>query len=241
MTIHFFDWDGTIVSGRFVRTAYTQHCKAIGIVMTNEEQETIEKTGNFWTPIKERFEKVLPDRSHEEVHATADRLFWHFYGEELKKEIRTKGQNAYVPGMYGLIERLSTLGHQVSIATLAREDMVREFLKATGLSKYITHVFGQTEFFKPSKQAMLRSALELSLPKHLLEDPIHYAIGEHFFTNATMTGDRPSDITAGKSVGARTYFAKWGNGILNGVLPTACVNNAEELYEHLIAEDLPEQ
>ncbi|SDU90700.1 phosphoglycolate phosphatase [Microlunatus sagamiharensis] len=99
----------------------------------------------------------------------------------------------------GVVEVLARLSSRVRLATATakRTDTAAATLEAHGLSRFFTVVNGLDDDH-PTKTATLGRTLEL------LGDPEPARIA--------MVGDRHSDVSAGRDVGARTVGVLWGYG-----------------------------
>ncbi|MDO8660493.1 MAG: HAD hydrolase-like protein [Candidatus Woesearchaeota archaeon] len=204
----FWDFDGTVISGRIVSNAYRHHCTMIGFELSIQEMRAIEKTERFYETIQTRVETALPFHTSQEAKKTSSRLFWHAY----ERELLSAGDTAFERGMQAVLGVLSEK-HVLSIVTLADQQAVIRFLKKTKMLADITHVFGTSEYERSiSKQELARKAV-----KQLGRKP------------ALMIGDRSGDILAGRTVGACGVHVSWGNGVLNGISSEYTAKKPEDL------------
>lgn len=132
-----------------------------------------------------------------------------------------KFENIPYPGIETLLQKLTSNGHRLYVATSKPEMMSVEILEHFGLARYFDHICGALlDGVRDQKSAVIACLLE--------------RIGDA--ENAVMVGDTVFDVLGAKTHGIPTVAVAWGYGNCDDMRAAgaaAVANTADELYELL--------
>jgi len=175
-----FDLDGTLVDS--IPDILTSFIAAFGLVgLAAPPLESAR--ARVGAPLEEMYAAFAPPERVVEL-AAAYRVH---YPQHYRDNSRP------FPGVPALLAELAARGFGRAVATTKRTKMARSFVEHMGLSRSLDHVQGTDDFpHKPAPDVIFRALAALG------------------GAGAWMVGDSPSDITAGRAAGLKTYAVTWG-------------------------------
>jgi len=205
-----FDWDGTIAKPDVAVTAATRRFKTLGETIDPEWLKQAMKNNDHYKVNKQLISKYTGLVDDKELTTIMTDIFkYHYLGV-----IHEMGNKAIYDSMINVIKKLHEKGHKLAIASTLRSDLIRHSLKVLNIDSYFEKVYGNTPDLKYSKKDVVEMA------KKNLD-------GADF-----MIGDKEEDITAGKSIKAKTIYVTWGitNADLKGKADFT-IDKSEELLK----------
>lgn len=183
-----FDWDGTLATTKLAEKASIRRGKSLGKTFDNVWLKAAMKNDSHFATNKELIEKYTGIKDEGLQTEIMTNLFqYHYFA--IANEMKEK---CLLPKIKRLLQNLHKNNNTLFIATTMRTDIVKPILKNLHIAKYFTEVVGNDARLTRSKQDMLEQ-----LKKEYGQ--IHY-----------MIGDKPSDVEAGLSVGAKGVLVTWG-------------------------------
>ena len=179
-----FDLDGTLTdSSEGIVNSVRYMLEKRGLVIPDEA--TLHSF--IGPPLTETLSKLYDLTEKESQEAIA--IYREYYSEKGIKQL------AVYPGIIELLTELSTI-YNLAIATSKPEVFANQIIRETGLSKYISHIFGADLVGERSqKQAV-----------------IAYALKELENKSAIMIGDREFDILGAKANHLKSIGVLYGFG-----------------------------
>lgn len=204
-----FDLDGTLTdSGEGIINCAQLALKHFGLpVPTREEMRVF-----VGPPLHETFMKfgVPAEKTDEAIQVYRSRYI-----------PIGKFENTPYPGIRELLEKLTTNGHKLYVATSKPEKMSVEILEHFDLAKYFTLICGAS----------------MDLSRNSKADVIAYLLAQcGGAENAVMVGDTAFDVIGAKAHGIPTIGVSWGYGEVKDMEKAGAVGIAhsmEALYDLL--------
>ncbi|MBB6453592.1 pyrophosphatase PpaX [Salirhabdus euzebyi] len=201
-----FDLDGTLIDTNELIIASFTHTLNQYFPDKYSREEILEFIG---PPLKDSFEKVLPDKVEEMIGVYREHNLHH--------------HDSFVKAYDGVFETMKQLkeeGYQIAIVTTKISETAKRGLAVTNLADYFDVIIGldHVTHAKPHPEPIIR-ALEAFNGKA---------------SETLMVGDNSHDILAGKNAGVKTAGVAWtikGREALEKLNPDYMLEHISDLWK----------
>ena len=183
-----FDFDGTLGdSQKLITDTMLATIERLNLPMRSRE----ECARTIGLPLKECFSSIIP-MSDEEAEECAK-----VYSEIFNVK-NVPGVVKAFPGVVETLERLSSQGILMSIASSRSHRTLAKLMNELGLSRYITYLIAADDVVdkKPAAESVLKTLSHFNVEAH----------------ETLVVGDAEFDILMGRNAGTHTCGVTYGNG-----------------------------
>ena len=183
-----FDFDGTLGdSQKLITDTMLATIERLNLPMRSRE----ECARTIGLPLKECFSSIIPmtDEQAEECAKVYSEIF---------NEKNVPGVVKAFPGVVETLERLSSQGILMSIASSRSHRTLAKLMDELDLSKYITYLIAADDVVekKPAAESVLKTLRHFNIEAH----------------ETLVVGDTEFDILMGRNAGTHTCGVTYGNG-----------------------------
>lgn len=183
-----FDFDGTLGdSQKLITDTMLATIERLNLPMRSRE----ECARTIGLPLKECFSSIIPmtDEQAEECATVYSEIF---------NEKNVPGVVKAFPGVVETLERLSSQGILMSIASSRSHRTLAKLMDELDLSKYITYLIAADDVVekKPAAESVLKTLSHFNIEAH----------------ETLVVGDTEFDILMGRNAGTHTCGVTYGNG-----------------------------
>ena len=183
-----FDFDGTLGdSQKLITDTMLATIEKLNLPMRSRE----ECARTIGLPLKECFSSIIPmsDEQAEECAKVYSEIF---------NEKNVPGVVKAFPGVVETLERLSSQGIMMSIASSRSHRTLAKLMDELDLSKYITYLIAADDVVekKPAAESVLKTLRHFNVEAH----------------ETLVVGDAEFDILMGRNAGTHTCGVTYGNG-----------------------------
>jgi HAD hydrolase, family IA, variant 3 len=183
-----FDFDGTLGdSQKLITDTMLATIERLNLPMRSRE----ECARTIGLPLKECFSSIIPmtDEQAEECAKVYSEIF---------NEKNVPGVVKTFPGVVETLERLSSQGILMSIASSRSHRTLAKLMDELDLSKYITYLIAADDVVekKPAAESVLKTLRHFNVEAH----------------ETLVVGDTEFDILMGRNAGTHTCGVTYGNG-----------------------------
>lgn len=183
-----FDFDGTLGdSQKLITDTMLATIERLNLPMRSRE----ECARTIGLPLKECFSSIIPmtDEQAEECAKVYSEIF---------NEKNVPGVVKAFPGVVETLERLSSQGILMSIASSRSHRTLAKLMDELDLSKYITYLIAADDVVekKPAAESVLKTLRHFNIEAHEI----------------LVVGDTEFDILMGRNAGTHTCGVTYGNG-----------------------------
>ena len=183
-----FDFDGTLGdSQKLITDTMLATIERLNLPMRSRE----ECARTIGLPLKECFSSIIPmtDEQAEECAKVYSEIF---------NEKNVPGVVKAFPGVVETLERLSSQGILMSIASSRSHRTLAKLMDELDLSKYITYLIAADDVVekKPAAESVLKTLRHFNVEAH----------------ETLVVGDTEFDILMGRNAGTHTCGVTYGNG-----------------------------
>ena len=183
-----FDFDGTLGdSQKLITDTMLATIERLNLPMRSRE----ECARTIGLPLKECFSSIIP-MSNEQAEECA-KVY-----SEIFNEKNVPGVVKAFPGVVETLERLSSQGILMSIASSRSHRTLAKLMDELDLSKYITYLIAADDVVekKPAAESVLKTLRHFNIEAH----------------ETLVVGDTEFDILMGRNAGTHTCGVTYGNG-----------------------------